>query len=119
MQAFAALSAASRFAVGDETAEDKTERIEQTERRLSWPAHDHSSCPQMARTAISRIAQRGSSARDPKNGEIASELFEIVVGSDESGLMDRRERGCKAVYVGDMMERSQFRSLQCLSGFNR
>jgi len=50
---------------------------------------------------------------------MASEPFEIVVGGDEGGLVDRREGGGKAVYVRDMVERSQFGGLQSLCGINR
>ena len=58
-------------------------------------------------------------ALEPENREVPAKFFEIAIRRYQGGLMDGGERGCQAVYVGDMVKGSEFGGFQGLGCVDR
>ena len=64
------------------------------------------------------LAPQRLRAGDPQEGEMASKLLEIAIGSDERGLIESSQGGGEAIYVWDFVHRFQFSCLENLGNIN-
>src|SRR5579859_29275 len=55
---------------------------------------------------------------DPQDAEVAAEFLEIAIGGDKRGLIERRQGGCKAVNVRNLVKGLEFSSFKCLGKIN-